>query len=261
VPELPEIEVNRRIAARALDRPIVEVDAPDAWYLKGGLTADALRAALVGRRLTGVRRIGKQLLLDTDDGEGPVLGLHMGMSGRLLVDGEAGQRDLVYASNREVDRWDRLVLRFADGDLRVRDARRLGAVRLDPDESRLGPDALTLTVAGLRKALGASTAPLKARLMDQARLAGVGNLVADEVLWRAALDPARPAGSLDANELRRLHRHLRGTLHDFLARGGSHTGDLMPERRPGGVCPKDGTPLVRRTIGGRTSWSCPCHQR
>jgi formamidopyrimidine-DNA glycosylase len=93
--------------------------------------------------------------------------------------------------------------------------------------------------------------------MDQARVAGVGNLLADEILWRARLDPARPARTLTPAEVRRLHRHLQGTVEDLIARGGSHTGDLQPERRPGGVCPRDGTPLVRRTVGGRTTWSCP----
>ena len=97
--------------------------------------------------------------------------------------------------------------------------------------------------------------------MDQRRLAGVGNLAADEALWRAGLDPRREAGSLDANELRRLHRHLRKTMEDLLNRGGSHTGDLMPERASEGVCPKDGKPLVRDTVGGRTTWFCPHHQR
>src|SRR5207302_3524890 len=143
------------------------------------------------------------------------------------------------------------------GDLRMRDPRRLGRIELDADESRLGPDAVGLTPAGLRAALGASTAPLKARLMDQTRVAGIGNLIADELLWRAGLDPARPAGSLQPAEVRRLHKHLHMTLVDMMTLGGSHTGDLVPERRPGGVCPRDGTPLVRRTVGGRTTWSCP----
>lgn len=102
---------------------------------------------------------------------------------------------------------------------------------------------------------------MKARLLDQARVAGVGNLIADEVLWRAGIDPGREAGSLTAAELRRLHRHLRATLDDLLERGGSHTGDVYRSRTPGGTCPKDGTPMVRRTIGGRTTWSCPRHQR
>jgi formamidopyrimidine-DNA glycosylase len=256
------VEVYRRLAERVVGRRVAEVVAPDAWYLKRGLTADAARAALVGRRLTGIRRIGKLLLLDTDDGGGPVLGLRFGMSGRLVVDGAAALDDLVYASNRELEAWDRFAMTFVEGgDLRMRDPRRLGRVELEPDEGRLGPDALTLKPSGLARALAASNAPLKARLMDQAHLAGVGNLAADEILWRAGLDPARPASSLTPAEGRRLHRHLRATLSDLLARGGSHTGELMAERRAGGVCPKDGTPLVRRTVGGRTTWSCPRHQR
>jgi formamidopyrimidine-DNA glycosylase len=144
----------------------------------------------------------------------------------------------------------------------MQDPRRLGGVELDPPEARMGPDALTITPSKLAAAIGhgRSTAPLKARLMDQSRIAGVGNLAADELLWRAGLDPARLAGGLRDAELRRLHRHLRGTMSDLMARGGSHAGDLMAERRVGGVCPKDGTPLVRRTVGGRTTFSCPKHQ-
>jgi formamidopyrimidine-DNA glycosylase len=235
------------------------VEAPDAWYLKGGLTDTALAAAVHGRRLTAARRIGKLLLLDTD---GPVLGLRFGMTGRLLVDGVPGVEELQHASVRDVPAWDRLVVGFAEGgELRVRDPRRLGGVILDPDEAALGVDAAGVRPAQLRDALAGSVAPLKARLMDQARLAGVGNLIADEVLYRAALDPARLAGSLGPAEVRRLHRHLRSTIDDLLSRGGSHLGDLIPSRGPGGTCPRDGTPLVRRTVGGRTTWSCPHHQR
>ena len=237
MPELPEVEFYRRLAEKALGRTIAEVEAPDAWYLKRGLDAAGVTAALTGRSFTSARRIGKLLLLDTSDG-GPTLGLRFGMSGKLVVDGTAGIDDLIYSSNLALEKWDRFGLRFADGgDLRMRDSRRLGGVELDPDEDRLGHDALAITPGALERALQ-SDAPLKARLMDQARVAGVGNLIADEALWRAGLDPARPARSLDANELRRLHRHLRRTLDDFLTRGGSHTGDLLPHRRPGGTCPK-----------------------
>ena len=261
MPELAEVEAYRRLAERVVGRRVAEVVAPDDWYLKRGLTAPAVRAALEGRTLVGVRRTGKLLLVETGD-DGPVLGLRFGMSGRLVVDGVAGVNDLAYASNRELEKWDRFALRFADGgDLRMRDPRRLGGVELDPEEARLGPDALRVTLAGLTKALGTSQAPVKARLMDQSRLAGVGNLAVDEALWRAGLDPARPSASLTPAERRRLHRHLRATLEDFVLRGGSHTGELMPERHPDGVCPKDGTPLQRRTVGGRTTWSCPRHQR
>ena len=260
MPELPEVEAYRRLGERVVGRRVAEVVAPDAWFLKRGLTAPALAVALEGRQLTAVRRIGKVLLYDTDDG-GPVLGLRFGMSGRLVVDGTAGVDSLLYSSNNRLERYDRFGLRFDNGgELRIRDPRRLGGVELDPPEARLGPDALAVAPAALARALAGSRAPLKARLLDQSRLAGVGNLAADEALWRAALDPARPAGSLTSAELRRLHRHLRATLSDLIAGGGSHSGELMAERRPGGVCPRDGTPLVRRTVGGRTTWSCPRHQ-
>jgi formamidopyrimidine-DNA glycosylase len=228
VPELPEVEAYRRLAeAKALWRPIAEVVAPDSWYLKRGLTAEVATAALVDRSFIEAGRRGKLMLLATGDG-GPVLGLRFGMTGRLLVDGSAGVDELLYSSRRA--------------------------------EDRLGPDALTVTPAELRKALDASRAPLKARLLDQARLAGVGNLIADETLWRAGLSPLRPAGSLTPAEMRRLHRHLHGTITDFLG-GGSHTGELMAERHPEGVCPQDGTPLMRATVGTRTTYWCPTHQR
>ena len=71
----------------------------------------------------------------------------------------------------------------------------------------------------------------------------------------------RPAGTLGPKEVARLHEQLVATLGDLIAKGGSHTGELQSQRQPGGICPKDGTPLVRRTVGGRTTWSCPKHQR
>lgn len=261
MPELAEVDAYRRLAANALGRRIAEVVAPDAWYLRGGIDAPALAGALVGRRFVDARRIGKVLLLDTDKG-GPVLGLRFGMTGRLLVDGTAGVEELLYSSGQELERWDRFGVRFVDGgDLRIRDPRRLGGVELGPPEERLGPDALKVTVEELAQVLGRSTAPLKARMLDQARLAGVGNLAADEILWRAGLDPGRPAGTLAEKEVARLHEHLVATLADLIAKGGSHTGDLQSQRQPGGLCPADGTPLVRRTVGGRTTYSCPRHQR
>jgi formamidopyrimidine-DNA glycosylase len=143
----------------------------------------------------------------------------------------------------------------------VRDPRRLGAAELDPDEERLGPDALTVTARQLRDSvLRTSAAPLKAILMDQSRLAGLGNLLVDEVLWRAGLDPARPAGSLSDHEQKALLKAIRTALKQMGQRGGSHTGDVYSSRTHGGVCPRDGAPLTRRTIGGRTTWSCPHHQ-
>lgn len=184
------------------------------------------------------------------------------MSGRLVVDGTAGVDGLLYSPSGPGGRWVRFELHFADGGgLQMVDPRRLGGVELDPNEERLGPDALTLTPAQLRGALGRSRTALKARLLDQERIAGIGNLLADEALWRAGLAPQHPAGHLTPAELRRLHRHLTVTLRELSGRGGSHTGDLMAQRRPGGRCPRDGTALIRSTVGGRTSWWCPDHQR
>jgi len=287
VPELAEVEAYRRLAeSTALHRRVVAVDADDAWYLKGGTDPRVLEMALVGSRFVAARRIGKLLLLDTaadlDEGagaQGPTLGLRFGMTGRLVVDGVPGVERLLYSGNGEEPAWDRFAVRFgvpsrrsgvstgagctspSVGRLVMRDPRRLGGVELAPDEARLGPDASTIGAGELRAALGSSTAPLKARLMDQARVAGVGNLTADEVLWRASLCPTRAAGGLNDAEVRRLARVLRGTIAELIERGGSHTGELSASRLAGGQCPRDATSLVRSTVGGRTTWWCPRHQR
>ncbi|HEY8524777.1 MAG TPA: DNA-formamidopyrimidine glycosylase family protein [Acidimicrobiales bacterium] len=263
MPELLEVETYRAQAEPIVGRRIVEAEAPDAWFVKGTVP-EAVVAAVVGRRVEAVRRHGKLLVLDLDDGRR--LGLRFGMTGRLLVDGDASIERLEYASPRSDPAWDRFRLRFDDGgDLRVRDPRRLGGVSLDPDEGRLGVDALALRPGSgdgrLAAALGASTAPLKARLLDQSRIAGIGNLLADEILWRAGLDPARPAGGLTPEEVDRLERAIAETLRELGARGGSHTGDLRLGATTDGLCPRDGTPLQRRRIGGRTTYSCPAHQR
>jgi formamidopyrimidine-DNA glycosylase len=259
VPELPEVESYRRLAEAALGRAISKVFSPDPWYLKGAATASSLRGVLVGHHLVAARRIGKLLLLEVD--AGPVVGIRFGMTGNLVVDGRGGVDQMHYAPRRRDPAWDRWSLGLEDGgSLVVHDPRRLGGISLDPDLARLGPDALSLTPAQLAGALRGSRAPLKARLLDQSRVAGVGNLIADEVLWRAGLSPLRSSDSLTTNERRRLHRNLAGTLSDLIRQGGSHTGRLMDQRHPGGRCPKDGTELTRSTVGGRTSFWCAVHQ-
>jgi len=278
VPEILEVEAARRVlAAYALEREIAKVYAPDTWFLKRGTTAAALRHALVGNAFTAARRRGKQIVLDTRD-PGVRLGVHLGMSGRVLVDDpeatakrpkrsgprsrpvliEAGD-PLVYASNRRVSKWHRFGVHFADGgSFMLRDPRRLGAVELDPDEERLGPDALTVTAAQVDAALGPRNAPIKAVLMDQHRIAGLGNLLVDEILWRAGIDPNRPPATIDATERQALHRAIRTTLRTLDRRGGSHTGDMPRDLdRP---CPRDGSPLARTKVGGRTTYWCPAHQ-
>lgn len=261
MPELPEVERYRALAeTAALDRPIVAVHAPDAWYLKRAASADAVTASLIGQKFVAARRRGKLMMIDTDDGT--VLGLRFGMSGRLLVDGEAGVDELIYSGRRADPRFERFAVVFdGGGTLSMNDPRRLGGVELDPDLSRLGPDALGLTLPELRNALAGGRVALKARMLDQAHIAGVGNLIADEVLWRAGLSPLRPAGEMSGPAVKRLHTHLTSGLAELIDRGGSHTGDLMPHRRPGGICPRDGAALRRNTVGGRTTWWCPKHQR
>ncbi len=266
VPELPEVESYRLLAETALGRTVARVEIRDPRYLRGDLPARRLSALLRGTTFTAARRRGKLLILDIAAPDGAPsphrLGLRFGMTGRLAVDGRMGVGDLLYSPVRTDPAWDRFALRFADGGrLVMHDPRLLGGVSLDPDEDALGPDATTITPRELSAALEGSAVALKARLLDQARVAGIGNLIADELLWRAALSPGRRAGSLTSDEVRRLHRQLRRTLTLLTDRGGSHTGDLMDFRQPGGRCPKDGAELRRSTVGGRTSWWCPHHQR
>jgi formamidopyrimidine-DNA glycosylase len=264
VPEILEVERYRAFAEQALGRPITRVWMVDSRYGRGGTTAPRLRAALVGRSFTAARRRGKLMLLDS--GGGPTLGLRFGMTGGLVVDGEQALDRLRYGPGMFDDKWVRARITFDDGgQLLVHDPRRFGSLEIAPDEGRLGPDALSVSLAELRPVVAAgrgrsgTAAPLKARLMDQERLAGVGNLLADEILWRAGLAPGRRT-PLGEDELRELHTAMRATLRQLARRGGSHTGGLMEERHDGGRCPRDGTELRREVVGGRTTYWCPAHQ-
>jgi formamidopyrimidine-DNA glycosylase len=248
MPELPEAERARQQIERALGREIVAVDDRDTYVCRPHAPGE-LAAALTGRRLTVAHRRGKFLWVETDDG-GPELGLHLGMAGRIAVDEPPAPRD-----------WDRFALDFADGGrLALRDKRRLGRAVLEPDFSHVGPDAAEVARDTFRARVGRGTIPLKARLLDQGTIAGVGNLLADETLWRARLSPLRPAGELSTDELDHLRRHLRAAVRDAIRDGGVHTGRFMPHRKRGGHCPRDGTELTRDTVGGRTTLYCPTCQ-
>lgn len=256
MPEILEVELYRRAAEAVVGARIRAIEAPDELVVADRSLPDAL----AGRRIEAAQRHGKLLLLGTD---GPTVGVHFGMTGRLVVGQHAPIGALAYGASRDDARWDRFVVHLTDGRrLRLSDPRRLARVEADPDITRLGPDALTLRLADLRRALAGRTAPVKAVLLDQRAIAGLGNLLADEVLLRSSIDPARPAKDLGDDEVRRLHRAVRRALPALLARGGSHQGRLsVARRRPDAPCPVDGTPLQRRTIGGRTTFSCPLHQR
>ena len=219
VPELPEVESARAVVERsALRRRIVDVDDTDSWVCRPHSPGE-LKDALAGHQLRAAHRRGKSIWCEVTGGA-PVLGIHLGMSGRIHVSrkGRADDEGGDYvgtggaaASARAVKpEWDRFTLVFADGgSLRLFDKRRLGRVRLDPDIDALGPDAGEVGLAELREALGRSHLPVKARLLDQHAIAGVGNLLADEALWQAAVDPRCPADELDRAEVAVLHRKLR----------------------------------------------------
>jgi formamidopyrimidine-DNA glycosylase len=251
------------VEARGLHRTIAEVDDADTYVCRPHGPGEIARA-LTGAQLTEARRIGKSMWCETD--RGPRLGLHLGMAGRIVIDDDhagdppdsAGHPDPAFSANPQ---WARFTLRFADGGiLMLFDKRRLGRAVLDPDLSGLGPDAATVTRDAFRARVGRGDAPLKARMMDQSVIAGVGNLLADEALWRARLSPVRPAGSLSADELDLLRRHVRGTTRDALRLGGVHTGKVIPFRRKGAQCPRCGADMRRATVGGRTTWWCPAEQ-
>jgi len=277
VPELIEVEIYRQQALAVVGRRIAELDAADGWYLKGGLTASTLETDLVGGLVAGARRIGKLLLLDVEpcadevtgvDGRrsglrtGLTVGLRFGMTGRLVVDGEAAIEQLLYTTSRHNRVHERFAATFEDGtSLVMVDPRRLGGVELEPDTDRLGPDAAAISDREFSEALRGSAVAVKARLLDQRRVAGVGNLIADEVLWRAGVRPTRTSGSLEPDDVVELAGVLRATIRTLQQRGGSHMGDLQAERHVEGRCPRDGARLQRCEVGGRTTYWCRVHQR
>jgi formamidopyrimidine-DNA glycosylase len=247
MPELPEAERARQAIERALHREIVAVDDTDTYVCRPHAPGE-IAAALTGRRLTAAHRRGKFMWVETDD-DGPDLGLHLGMAGRIAID------------EPPVGLWDRFVLEFADGGrLALRDKRRLGRAVIEPDFTHVGPDAGEVSRDEFRSRIGRGNAPVKARLLDQGAIAGVGNLLADEILWQAGISPRRRTGSLSEDELDELRRATRRAIRNAIRRGGAHTGELNPERQDGGRCPRCGTELSRARIGGRTTYWCPEHQ-
>lgn len=265
MPELPEVESARAVIERAgLDRLIVDVDDSDTYVCRPH-SPGQIRAALVGSRLTAAHRRGKSMWCDTEPA-GVELGIHLGMSGKIVIAAAGGEEidggDYWEGRRSAGDfRWSRFSLTFADGGrLLLVDPRRLGRVRLDPPVEALGPDAQTITPAQFRAVLARGSAPVKARLMDQEVIAGIGNLLADEILWLARVNPRRPVGGLSPAETDRLLRATRRAIRLAVRDGGVHTLTIVPFRRAGAACPRDGAPMVRGTVGGRTSWWCSAEQ-
>jgi formamidopyrimidine-DNA glycosylase len=260
MPEGIEIEIYRRAALPCVGLVVGSVSAPDDWYLKGGTTADCL-SVLVGASIHDFTRTGK--LLRAHMSNGSVLGLRFGMTGRPVINQTAAIDDLLYTSNEYRPEWVRFALHFDDGSrFEMVDPRRLGGVELDPVE-KLGPDLSTLTLVELQRALCDCRAPLKAALLQQDRIAGIGNLLVDEMLWQSSLSPTRCAGTLTAAEQKLLAHTIRHTFAKLLKRGGSHLGDHVPQRHRDGCCTRVGCKrelLTRETVGGRTTYWCSKHQ-
>ncbi len=214
-----------------------------------------------GLTIHAASRRGKLLLLETD---GPTLGLRFGMTGVLLLDASAGLEGLFYGPHRFKEEWLRAGVALDDGRrLLVHDPRRLARVEVAPALDQLGPDALTLTKAQFHDVVTITRGDgpaIKARLLDQSVVAGVGNLLGDEMLFRAGIDPRTPTGRLDQVQRQQLYRAFNQTLRTLQRRGGSHLGDHMDGRFPGGHCPRDGGAMLSETIGGRTTYWCSQHQ-
>jgi len=266
VPELPEVESVRRAIAPALEgRRLDRVEISDVRLTR---PEDPLEVAaeLTGERVDRVDRRGKYLIVRLASGR--ALLIHLRMTGSLLRD-PSGHTHV------------RAVLSLDDGsEVGYRDVRRFGTwLLLEPGElepyldERLGEEPLlaAFTAKGLGERLEGRRAPVKAALLDQRTLAGLGNIYVDEALWHARLNPLRTAGSLDRNELRRLHTAIRKALELGIARQGSTLSDYrLPDGSSGGMqkefraygrtgepCDRCGTPFEKIRVAGRGTWFCP----
>jgi len=272
MPELPEVEAARRLLTRAaVGRRIVAVRCAHDPIVFQGVSPARVRRALLGRRVVAARRHGKHLWLELDRRPWPCF--HFGMAGGIEVRGRRRHR-LVMEGRRSHERlWPprfcRLHLVLDDGsEVVFRDARRLGRVRLrhdppaEPPISLLGFDALRELppLRRLAALFGERAAPVKAVLLDQSFSAGVGNWIADEVLYQARIDPRRRAHTLTAAEIGRLRARLRSVLTTAVRLGAD--GDRFPpkwlfhtrwskrDRHPMTV---RGERIRYLTVGGRTT--------
>ncbi|MET7903651.1 DNA-formamidopyrimidine glycosylase family protein [Streptomyces sp. NPDC005336] len=255
MPELPDVEGFRHtLASCARGRRVERVEVADPGVLHG-VTPQRLNRDLKGRRFAEPRRHGKWLIAPTD---GPTVLLHFGMTGRLVCG----------AATDPPGRFERVALALDDGHrLGYEDQRKLRGIWLaatDADTDRIlgeqGPDALTLSRADFDKRLEGRRGGIKSTLTDQSVVAGLGNLLSDEILWRARIHPRRPTSALTADERRRLHTAMREVLRtsvraeEIPARPSWLTGHRDD---PDPHCPRCGHPLRRTRIAGRTSVWCP----
>ncbi len=268
MPELPEVETIRSdLAPLVSGRTIVDLDVDaGTLHLLAGLPLEILRAALVGRKFISVGRRGKYLLFGLDNGTTFIA--HLRMTGRIVW----REHDAVSES------YERARLILDDGhDLRWSDLRKFGTWRVvaDPAEviGKLGPEPIDdgFTLKRFRAALAARTAPVKAVLLDQRRMSGLGNIYVDEALFEARVRPDSPAGELSAAASKRLHAAARAVLERGIANRGASFKDYVDGqgnqghqhmyvqvfRRDGSPCYACGTIIVRTVVGGRGTHYCP----
>jgi formamidopyrimidine-DNA glycosylase len=244
VPELPEAERARQTLESVLGHRISAVDDSDTYVCRPHRPGE-IASALVGHEFVSAHRRGKFLWLETQ--AGPTLGLHLGMAGHIALE-----------APHDRPLWDRFTVEFANGRrFALRDSRRLARAVLNPDHARVGPDAAEVARDDFRRRVGAGNAPIKARLLDQGAISGIGNLLADQALWQAGIAPARRTAELSVEELDRLRTQVRTAVRAAIRHGGVHTGSFVPARRRDGACPGCGARLERTKVGGRTTYWCP----
>ena len=273
MPELPEVEtVRRQLEPVLVGRRFERVEIRDSRLVRPYEPAE-VAAELDGERVAAVERRGKYLIVRFETGR--VLLIHLRMTGSLRH-AEGG--------TLQDDPHRRAVVRLDDGsDVAYRDVRRFGTWQLlEPGElepylsARVGDEPLAagFTAVRLGRRLAGRRAPVKAALLDQRTLAGMGNIYVDEALWRARIHPLRPAQGLDHAELRRLHRAVRAALEHGIARQGSTLRDYaLPDGgsgsmqdefrvygRGGEPCDRCGTPIAKTRVAGRGTWFCPVCQ-
>jgi formamidopyrimidine-DNA glycosylase len=268
MPELPEVETVRRYLAPALEgRRFARVRIDDP-RLTRPLDREDVARELEGETVEIVDRRGKYLIVRFASGR--ALLIHLRMTG-----------SLIHAADLPEDAYRRAVVTLDDGtDVAYRDVRRFGTwLLLEPDEveayvdSRVGrePLAEAYKAKHLAERLHGRRAPVKAAILDQRTVAGVGNIYADEALWRAKVHPLTPARALDADEVKALHRGIRkalqlgvarqgSTLRDYRAPNGA-SGEMQHEfkvyGRDGEPCDRCGTPIEKIRVAGRGTWYCP----
>ncbi len=254
MPELPDVERFRRLAEDHLVGSTIDgVDVVDASVLRN-TDARGFHRVLVGHEVAGVERRGKWLVMRVDE---EMVVVHFGMTGSLALAGRADVRR----------RSDRVVIVCGGGEVRYRDVRKLGGLWVAQDAAELadiigvqGPDASAVSLAELATRLAGRRGAIKPLLMDQRVVAGLGNMLSDEILWNAGIDPARRASTLSAADVRGLRNSARDVTRRAVKAGriprtrswlSSQRGDADP------LCPRCQGPIERRTISGRTSLWCP----